>query len=198
MNKTLFDRAHSKSLIRVSLAIVSLAGCLLPNALLAASTITYVQSNDSVPQTPRLASRSHSLPRRRPGDLNVVAVANDSTATVSTVTDKSGKHLHAAVVQTVQSGVAQSIKAKNIVAAAAGRNIVTVTFSTAAVFPDIRVLEYKGADPNNPVDVTAASSGSSTTSSGAATITNATDLIFEPTWFRPQPPAQAPASPAAF
>jgi len=54
-----------------------------------------------------------------------------------------------------------------------------VTFSTAAVAPDIRILEYSGADPNNPVDVTAASSGNSTTSSsGAATTTSPTDLLF--------------------
>ena len=86
-----------------------------------------------------------------------------------------------AVGPTIQSGLAsQSIYyAKNIVAAAAGANTVTVTFSTAAVAPDIRILEYSGADPNNPVDVTAASSGNSaSSSSGSATTTNATDLIF--------------------
>ena len=60
-----------------------------------------------------------------------------------------------------------------------GPNTVTVTFSTAAVSPDIRILEYSGADPANPVDVTSASNGNSaTSSSGAATTTNATDLIF--------------------
>ena len=69
--------------------------------------------------------------------------------------------------------------AKNIVSAAAGANIVTVTFSTAAGNPDVRILEYKGADPVNPVDVTAANTGTSaTSSSGAATTTTATDLIF--------------------
>ncbi len=89
----------------------------------------------------------------------MVAVGwNDSTATVSTVTDKSGNTYTRAVGPTILSGFAtQSIYyAKNIVAAAAGANIVTVTFSTAASFPDIRILEYKGADPSNPVDVTAA------------------------------------------
>jgi hypothetical protein len=54
-----------------------------------------------------------------------------------------------------------------------------VTFSTAAVAPDIRILEYSGADQNNPVDVTAANSGtSSSDSSGSATTTNPADLIF--------------------
>ena len=76
------------------------------------------------------------------GDLNVVAVGwNDSMATVSKVTDKSDNNYTLAVGPTVQSGFAsQSIYyAKNIAAAAAGANIVTVTFSTAAAYPDIRI-----------------------------------------------------------
>src|SRR6202034_3921312 len=102
-------------------------------------------------------------------------------ATVSAVTDKSGNTYTLAVGPTVGSGYAtQSIYyAKNLVAAAAGANIVTVTFSSAAASPDIRILGYSGADPNNPVDVTAAGSGNSTTSSsGSVTTTNATDLLF--------------------
>ena len=93
------------------------------------------------------------------GDLNVVVVGwNDSTATVSSVTDRKGNAYTRVVGPTTISGVlSQSIYyAKNIAAAAAGANIVTVTFSTAADYPDIRILEYSGADPSNPVDVTAA------------------------------------------
>ena len=52
-------------------------------------------------------------------------------------------------------------------------------FTSAAFSPDIRILEYSGADPSNPVDVTAGGTGSGgTSSSGAATTTNATDLLF--------------------
>ena len=86
-----------------------------------------------------------------------------------------------AVGPTVQSGTAsQSIYyAKNITSAVAGNNTVTVTFSSAAMYPDVRVLEYSGADLNNPVDVTSASSGNSgTSSSSSAATTSATDLIF--------------------
>ena len=106
---------------------------------------------------------------------------NDSTTTVSAVTDSKGNVYLRAVGPTAVSGLlSQSIYyAKNIVAAAAGTNTVTVTFSDAAAYPDIRVLEYSGADPNNPVDVTAANTGSNATSSSAAvTTTNATDLLF--------------------
>ena len=54
-----------------------------------------------------------------------------------------------------------------------------MTFSTAAASPDIRILEYSGADPASPVDVTSYGSGNTATSStGSATTTNATDLLF--------------------
>lgn len=110
----------------------------------------------------------------------VVVGWNDSTATVNTVTDTVGNVYALAVSPTVQSGTAtQSIYyAKNIAAAAAGANTVTVKFNVAAVFPDIRIAEYSGIDTVNPVDVTAAASGSSASSnSGAVTTTNANDLI---------------------
>ncbi|MGD0436794.1 MAG: IPT/TIG domain-containing protein, partial [Bryobacteraceae bacterium] len=165
-----------------SLAIVYLAGSLLPSASLAASTITYVQGNSATPQSSQTSVAVTFTAAQVAGDLNVIVVGwNDSTATVTSVTDKSGNAYTLAVGPTVQSGTAsQSIYyAKNIAAAAAGVNVVTVTFSSAAAYPDIRILEYSGADPTNPVDVTAASSGSSaTSSSGAVTTTNATDLLF--------------------
>jgi fibronectin type 3 domain-containing protein len=150
--------------------------------LSSSTTITYVQGAYASPQTPQSSVSVTFTAAQAAGDLNVVAVGwNDSTATVSSVTDKSGNTYARAVGPTIESGVAsQSIYyAKNIAAAAAGANSVTVAFSAAAVYPDIRILEYTGADPNSPVDVTAASTGNSaTSSSGSATTTNATDLIF--------------------
>ena len=148
----------------------------------AASYISYVQGNYADPQSsPSTVSVTYTAAQTA-GNLNVVVVGwNDSTATVSSVTDTAGNVYTLAVGPTAISGVeSQSIYyAKNIAAASAGANVVTVTFSVAAAFPDIRVLEYGGADPTNPVDVTAASSGnSSTSSSGSVTTTNASDLIF--------------------
>ncbi len=144
--------------------------------------ITYVQGNSATPQTSQTSVSVTFDSAQTAADLNVVVVGwNNSTATVSAVTDSRGNTYALAVGPTVQAPVAsQSIYyAKNIAAAAAGANSVTVTFSGAAAFPDIRILEYKGADLNNPVDVTAANSGNSGTSnSGTATTTNATDLIF--------------------
>ncbi len=146
------------------------------------ATITYVQGNYATPQSPQSTVSVTFTAAQVAGDLNVIAVGwNDSTATVSSVRDTKGNVYSLAVGPTVQSGYAsQSIYyAKNVAAAAAGANTVTVTFASAAVSPDIRILEYSGADPNNPVDVTAASSGNSaSSSSGSATTTSPRDLIF--------------------
>ncbi len=173
---------HHKAVRLAACGVVALACWLRPAILLAAPTISYVQGNYSAPQTPEAAVKVTFTAAQVAGDLNVVAVGwNDSTATVSTVTDTIGNVYTRAVGPTVISGVeSQSVYyAKNIAAAGAGANSVTVTFSTAAAYPDIRILEYSGADPGNPVDVTSASSGSSaTSSSGSAATTNATDLIF--------------------
>ena len=144
--------------------------------------ISYVQGNYATPQTPQTTVSVTFTAAQAAGDLNVVVVGwNDSSALVSAVIDNNSNIYTPAVGPTVVSGsLSQSIYyAKNIAAAAAGANVVTVTFSTAAVYPDIRILEYSGADPSNPVDVTAAGSGTSSTSASAsATTTNATDLIF--------------------
>lgn len=146
------------------------------------SNITCVQDNYATPQGGQTTVTVPFNAAQSAGDLNVVVVGwNDNNATVQTVTDSSGNKYALAVGPTVQSGTAsQSIYyAKNIAAAAAKANTVTVTFSSSAIAPDIRVLEYAGADQTNPVDVTAASSGSGTTSSsGSATTTNGADLLF--------------------
>src|SRR5262249_52631908 len=147
-----------------------------------ATTISYVQGNYATPQAAQSTVSVTFTAAQVAGDLNVVTVGwNDSTAIVNTVTDAKGNIYTRAVGPTIVSGtLSQSIYyAKNIAAAAAGANTVMVTFSTAAAYPDVRILEYGGADPNNPVDVTAANSGNSSTSgSGSVTTTNPTDLLF--------------------
>ena len=146
------------------------------------TTITYIQSSYATPQSAQSTVAVTFAGVQTLANLNVVVVGwNDSTATVTSVTDSVGNTYSRAVGPTVISGVeSQSVYcAKNITAAAAGTNTVTVTFSSPAAYPDIRILEYAGADPANPVDVTAAASGSSATSnSGAVTTTNPTDLLF--------------------
>jgi hypothetical protein len=97
------------------------------------------------------------------------------------VTDSKGNVYTRAVGPHSVAGLqSQSIYyAKNIKAAAANTNTVTVQFNGAAQYPDIRILEYSGLDPVNPVDVTAAATGSSTMASTPAVLTtHANDLLF--------------------
>ena len=166
----------------VSFAMFAVLTCLALPVALSAATISFVQSNYGAPQSAPTSVAVKFTAAQKAGDLNIVAVGwNDSTASVSSVTDSSGNTYQRAVGPTSIAGtLSQSIYyARNILAAAAGANTVTVQFSTGAAFPDIRILEYSGADLANPIDVTAGATGSGgTTNSGSATTTNATDLIF--------------------
>jgi hypothetical protein len=147
----------------------------------AQATISFVQQNSSDPQSAQTTVTVPYTLAQTAGNLNVVIVGwNDATHTVSSVTDSKGNVYVLAVGPTVQSGTAtQSIYyAKNIAAATAGSNTVTVTFNAAAAFPDIRIAEYAGIDPVNPVDGSIAAQGSTaSSSSGAFTTTNANDLL---------------------
>ena len=148
----------------------------------AASPLAFVQMAYADPQTSQFAVSVAFLSAQTTGNLNVVVVGwNDTTAAVSSVTDSIGNVYTLAVGPTAYPGyLTQSIYyAKNIVGAAAGTNTVTVRFTVAAQYADIRILEYSGLDQVTPVDVTAAATGTSaTSSSGAATTTTNNDLIF--------------------
>jgi len=147
----------------------------------AASAIAFVQVNSAVPQGSPSTVSVPFTGAQSAGDLNVVVVGwNDTTAQVKSVTDSMGNTYQLAVGPTQVAGtLSESIYyAKNVVAAAAGANTVTVGFNTGASFPDIRIVEYAGIDPVNPVDVVKAATGrSSTSNSGTVTTTNAADLL---------------------
>src|SRR6202040_3180366 len=54
-----------------------------------------------------------------------------------------------------------------------------VSFTAAALYPDIRILEYSGMDSLSPVDVTSSATGSTATSSTPPVVTTtAPDLLF--------------------
>ena len=106
------------------------------------------------------------------GNTNIVAIGwNNATSNITSVTDSAGNTYQLAVPTARGSGVSQAIYyAKNIKAAAAGTNTVTVTFNTATPYVDVRALEYSGLDPVNPFDVGTSASGTGTTaSSGTVT-----------------------------
>jgi len=141
---------------------------------------SFVQVNWATPPTGAQVAVAYPAAQTG-GNLNVVIVGwSDSTATVSSVIDSKGNVYSVAVGPMVVSGaVSQSIYyAKNIAGASAGANTVTVTFSTTASYPDIRILEYSGLDLNNPLDAFTGGVGSTTISdSGAVTTSNANDLL---------------------
>lgn len=143
--------------------------------------IAFVQGNYATPQTPQSTVAVTFTLAQGAGNLNVIIIGwNDSTATLSSVTDtKANNYVPVAPALVLAGTASQAIYyAKNIGSATAGSNIVTVKFNVAAAYPDIRILEYSGIDITNPLDVTAAASGNSASaSSGAVTTTNANDLI---------------------
>ena len=147
----------------------------------ASATVTFVQLNYKTPQRKRTTVNVLFPAAQSAGNLNVVVIGwNDVVASVQSVTDTKGNVYLQAVGPTVQAGVAtQSIYyANNIGAATAGANAVTVTFTGAATFPDIRVVEYSGLDPIAPLDVAVGGSGTTAAAtSGAVTTTTANDLL---------------------
>ena len=87
----------------------------------------FVQVNSATPQTNDSTVTVPYLQAQGAGDLNVVAIGfNDSTSTITSVTDSAGNVYQLAAPLTRGSGMSQAIYyAKNINAAAAGANIVT-------------------------------------------------------------------------
>src|ERR1700722_9019643 len=148
-----------------------------------AVTPNFVQANSAVPQTAQSKVTVPFSAAQKVGDLNVVVVGwGNATSQISSVTDSKGNLYQLAVGPTALTGsvaLTQSVYyAKNIGAALAGANVLTVSFNAAVSSPDIRILEYSGIDPVNPLDVSAAATGNSaTSSSGSILTTNSMDLL---------------------
>jgi fibronectin type 3 domain-containing protein len=186
---------HRASLLRLApsvtamLCLCLLAACGAPGGDPAPSrnvadlaAITFVQANYACPQS---STSTVSVPfkaAQSAGDLAVIAVGwNDTSSAVTSVTDSAGNRYRLALGPTSRPGeLSQSVYyASGIVASAAGANVVTVKFNRAAVYVDVRVLEYAGLDPASPLDVTAAATGGgSTSSTPSVTVGKVPALIF--------------------
>ncbi|MGZ5919247.1 MAG: hypothetical protein ACXWJV_05555, partial [Hyphomicrobium sp.] len=143
--------------------------------------VAFVQVNAATPQTNQTSVAVTYGSAQVAGDTNILAIGwNNATSNITSVTDSAGNVYELAAPTARGSGISQAIYyAKNIKAAAAGANTVTVTFNTATPYVDIRATEYSGLDPTNPLDATASASGSSSSaSSGSVTTTAARELIF--------------------
>ena len=144
------------------------------------ATVAYVQGNS---RNDGVSLQTISRPftaAQTAGDLIVVAVGWGSTwLTVNSISDSKGNTYVLAVgPTTVGTAGSQSIYyAKNIAAAAANTNTVSVTFSATVDWPNLRIMEYSGLDTVNPLDVAAGNTGNSGTSSVSVTTTNANDLL---------------------
>ena len=167
----------------VWVALIALG--LFADVRVAHAAVAYVQSNSASPNNSSLSTLSVTFSAAQTaGDFNAVAVGWGSGSAISSITDSKGNSYTLAVGPTTISGGSAAIYyAKNIAAASAGANIVTVTFSTGVPFPDVRVAEYSGINTTSPLDVTAVSTGTGTLSnSGSATTTNANDLLIGSNW----------------
>jgi hypothetical protein len=144
------------------------------------TAITFVQGTYSVPRNSVNPVSATFAGQQTSGDLNVVVIGwSDTVATVSGVSDTAGNTYVLASGPTMNgTNATQSIYyAKNIFGAGAGVNTVTVIFSVPASFPDLRILEYAGADQTNPLDTAGGAAGTSTDASAFVTTTNADDQI---------------------
>ncbi len=107
----------------------------------------------ATPQTPVTAVSATYLNAEVAGDTNVVIIGwNNATSNIASVTDTAG-NTYAVAAPTVRgTGLSQAIYyAKSIRASAAGANTVTATFNASTAYPDLRILEYGGLDPDRPV-----------------------------------------------
>jgi chitodextrinase len=145
-----------------------------------AGMIGNVQSAAQDPASANTVSVTYTAAQTA-GDLNVVVVGwNNSTSSVTSVTDSRGNTYLVAVGPTTSAGNATQViyYAQNIAAAAASANTVTVSFNTTVNYPDVRVLEYSGISASSALDVGVGASGNGTSlSSGSATTSNATDVL---------------------
>jgi chitodextrinase len=142
---------------------------------------SFVQQSYATPQSPQSVVSASYPGAQTAGDTNIVAIGwNDTTSSVTTVTDRAGNVYQQAIATFRGSGLSQAIwYTSNVVAAPAGSNQVTVTFNQPAVFVDLRVTEYAGLKPANPFDVGASASGNGSTASTPAIVTSAaSELLF--------------------
>jgi len=116
------------------------------------------------------------------GNLNIVIVGwSDATSQITSVTDQTGNSYQLAAGPTLVTGstpFSQSIYYSPGIKP--GSNAVTVKFSDAVNYPDIRVLEYSGVATANPVDVTGAFSSGNDFDSTLPSWTNTVTTTYAP------------------
>ncbi len=151
------------------------------NPIAIVPTPTFVQVAAATPQTNQSTVALAYPQAQVAGDTNIIAVGwNDAVSNVMSVTDSVGNVYQLAAPTARGNGLSQAIYyAANVNAAAAGSNTVTVTYSGAVPYADVRITAYRGLDLTSPFDGAASASGSaSSATSGSVTTRWATELVF--------------------
>jgi hypothetical protein len=187
-NVVSINRAPEKLLRRFQFLFkfAMIFGCmLLPSLSLGQVSVVQVNGNPFLFLNTDSVEVPFTVPQAA-GNLNVVVVGwNDISNAIASVEDSNG-NTYAVAAGTVstplpapgapQAGVSQSIYyAKNI---NSGANRVTVKFNQNTAMPSVRIVEYSGLDPLNPLDTAVGGSGTSIPADSAAVTTNsAHDLL---------------------
>jgi len=141
-------------------------------------SIKFVQATANAASA-NASSLSVALPSNtHAGDLILVGFDFANNAATPSITDSQGNTFTQVGTQmTSPAGAGSRLYfAKNI---KGGTDTVKVTLSASSSYLEMYLTEYSGADPNNPIDVQAESSGAAgAVSSGAATTTVAGDVIY--------------------
>ena len=142
---------------------------------------TFVQVVAAQPQTAQTTVTVKFPKAQVATDTNILAIGwSNTTSNITSVTDSAGNTYAVAAPTVHGSSQSQAIYyAKNIKAIAANTNTVTVKFSTAAQFVDLRASEYGGLDTTAPFDKSASGSGNSNNATTpSVTTTFANELVF--------------------
>jgi len=177
-----YCRRRRPSFLRVAwLLSATLLWLYAPAGISNANAAAFVQVSGAAPQTNQSQVSVTYTNAQVAGDANIVAISwKDATSNITSVIDSVGNTYQLAVPTARGTSLSQAIYyAKNINAAAAGANTVTVTLNAAAPYVHVRALEYSGLDPTNPLDVGGSAKGTSATpNSGSVTTTVAQELVF--------------------
>ncbi len=150
----------------------------IPGGSVGGGPVTFVQLNYATPQNSPTSVPVSFTHAQTAGNTNIIVIGwNNTTSTVTGVTDTAGNAYTIAVQKISAGGLSQAIYIANSIFSAAA-NTVTVTFNAATFVPDIRIAEYSGIATTSPIDIGSSGSGSTSTATSPAVVTqNANDIL---------------------
>jgi hypothetical protein len=135
------------------------------------------QQNYAVPQSPMTAVSVPYSKAQQAGDLNIVVVGwNGATETIQSVVDTNQNTYSVAAPVVRSPHFSQAIYFAPHVAS--GSSTVTVTFSSAASSPDVRIVEYSGASATVSLLQSASANGTGAASAGPVATDGAGEFVF--------------------